>query len=334
MPVTVPAGLSIYDGSKLVPVGVPAGIRNVVLDNSGDWCAASDTQGMTGDLFGDIIGSSFDPYRTLGTATAIAASSSAKAIVWGDSAAQSVVANSPTAASAGLLYPLTGVSIGDPLRGGYFAGIIDTTVGNIIAADASQTGLRYALIVAGASKEDTSIRYKTTNDDAPAASQTRWDGLSATQAMAAAGATYEAATYCDGLAVPADDASQWYLPAMDELDLIYWLLKCSTEANYTGNRSGGDFPGGTVNYGENSSSDPTRPASTTSVPGQTSVTAFKTGNAEALGASGSNIYYWTATEYNSSYAWFQGMSGSGAGRQSLTGKSLTRRVRPVRRLAL
>ena len=57
--------------------------------------------------------------------------------------------------TAGKANPLAGVNIGDSFMGGYYAGIIDTTQGNIIAADQSQTGLRYALIVAGKSLETT-----------------------------------------------------------------------------------------------------------------------------------------------------------------------------------
>ena len=123
----------------------------------------------------------------------------------------------------------SGPAIGDPFMGGFFAGIIDTTKGNIIPADASQTGLRYALIVAPKSLENTSLQYKTAGSAAPTAARTRWDGLSATIAMNSA--TYPAAQWCYGRSYPADDASPWYLPAMDELELIYRNLKPTTTNN-------------------------------------------------------------------------------------------------------
>jgi len=43
--------------------------------------------------------------------------------------------------------------LGAPVAGGYYAGLIDTLTGNIIAADDYQTGLRYALIVSDKSLE-------------------------------------------------------------------------------------------------------------------------------------------------------------------------------------
>lgn len=101
--------------------------------------------------------------------------------------------------------PLAGVNIGDPFMGGYYAGIIDTTKGNIITADASQAGLRYALIVAGIGSENASLPYEATTGSAmPSACSTLWDGLTATQALAGAGSNYSAATYCAGLSYPDD----------------------------------------------------------------------------------------------------------------------------------
>ena len=52
------------------------------------------------------------------------------------------------ALSMGAKTPVVLPAIGASFMGGYYAGIIDTTKGNIIPADTSQTGLRYALIVA------------------------------------------------------------------------------------------------------------------------------------------------------------------------------------------
>ena len=225
-------------------------------------------------------------------------------------------------------------AIGDPFMGGYYAGIIDTTKGNIIAADASQTGLRYALIVSPKTLEQTSKQYKTANSAAPAAASTRWDGRSATVAMATDTETYPAADYCYGLAYPADDASGWYLPAMDELELIYRNLKSTTENNDTSSRPAGTFPGVDARHGENISSDPTGADYEASVPARTAVAAFQAGGAQALGRQDQNDYYWTATEYTATWAWYQAQSGAVAGRQAGSSKTGSRWVRPVRRLPL
>ena len=231
-------------------------------------------------------------------------------------------------AASGVVLP----AIGDPFMGGYFAGIIDTTKGNIIAADASQTGLRYALIVAPQSLESSPLAYKPTDSAAPAAASTRWDGLTATIAMNSS--AYPAAQWCYGQSYPTDDASRWYLPAMDELELIYRNLKPTTDSNYTSSSSGSTFPGGSQAPGYNPSSDPAGSAYSSSVPAQTSVAAFKSGGAQALGASVTS-YYWSATEYSSSNAWAQSLKGGFSGYQTGINKgSGTRRVRPVRRLPL
>lgn len=230
--------------------------------------------------------------------------------------------------------PLAGVNIGDAFLGGYYAGIIDTTVGNIDPSDASQTGLRYALIIAGADLESTSLAWKTTGTAGPTGVRTRWDGRAATAAMAAFGSTYPAANYCAGLSYPSDGATEWYLLAMDEFELVYRNLKCSTETNYTTAESASTFPGGTVSMGYNPSSDPAGSAYVSGTPGQTNVTAFQSGNAQALGASGSNIYYWTSTEYSTGNAWMTGVSGSQGGRWVGTTKPTAEYVRPGRRLLL
>lgn len=229
------------------------------------------------------------------------------------------------------LAPDVPYEIGDAAFGGFVAGLIDTTrPGSIIAADASQVGQRYVLIVSPKTLETASRQYKTTNTAGPAATRTRWNGLGATQAMNSA--EYPAAQYCLGLTRPADKASAWYLPAMDELELIYRNLKATTESNNTSSRMAGDFPGTSVPMGENISSDPTGTAYSSSVPGQTPVTAFRAGGAQALGRQGQNDYYWTATEYSAASAWIQGASGSVAGNQGGFGKDGSLRVRPVRRI--
>lgn len=224
--------------------------------------------------------------------------------------------------------PLAGVSIGDSFRGGFLGPIIDTTKSNIIAADASQTGLRYALIVAGISLENTNLEYEAGTSSAPAAARTRWDGLTATTAMTSS--AYPAADYCAGLAYPSDDASPWYLPAMDELAAIYWYLRPTSESNFAGTLSGSTFPGGTQPNGYNPSSDPTVTGYTTTSPAQTTVAAFRAGGAQAFSAQN----YWSSTEYSSASGWVEEFGGAFAGLQSGFTKTNGTYVRPVRRLVL
>lgn len=221
---------------------------------------------------------------------------------------------------------------GEPLMGGFFAGIIDTTRGNIIPGDAYQQGRRYALIISPQSLEggrDTGtgdLQWRTSSTTVQEA-QTRWDGLAAQRALASS--TYPAFNYCAGLSYPDDDGSEWYLPAMDELELLYRMLKPTTDNNQTGDRTGGTFPGGTHIYGANPSSDPNGEAYTTADPAQTDLDDFQDGGAQALDP---GYYYWAASWYSSSGAWSQ---GADSGNQlNGTQTNLTRRVRPCRRLLL
>lgn len=238
---------------------------------------------------------------------------------------------------------LTLPAIGSAFMGGYYAGIIDTTrPGSIVAADTSQTGLRYALIVAPKSLEATLLQWATSDAFGPGASRTRWNGLAATTAMAST--TYPAANYCYGLTFPTDAASRWYLPAMDELELVYRNLKGTTEPNPSSASQSStvtnSFPFSGVNFshGANVSSDPTGAAYESASPARTTVAVFQDGGGQDLGDAGTNLFYWTATEYDASSAWIHGFSGSAfSGFQSQSTKTtshVTRIVRPVRRLVL
>ena len=231
-------------------------------------------------------------------------------------------------------------AIGDNVYGGYYAGMIDTTrSGVILGTDASQTGRKYLLIVAPKSLEAApGLRWRTTNAAGPTGVRTRWDGLTATVAMKNAGTVYEAATYCHDLTFPSDGGSRWYLPAIDELELLYRNLKPTTTNNSTSfwTSAAGSFPynGAQVQFGVNPSSDPTGTAYTSTVPGRTGLALFQSGGAQAFEPT-TNPYYWAATEYDAFDAWFQDFGSSGTGYQNVTSKNIAfSRVRPVRRVVL
>jgi len=131
--------------------------------------------------------------------------------------------------------------------------------------------------------------------------------------------------------VPSDGGSDWYLPAMDELELIYRNLKPVTADNFVGNETR-TFPG-SQDVGFNPSSDPTGSAYTaTGEPFQTSVTDFQNGGAEAVDLE----RYWSSTDSDEvPLAWFQRFTDSGAeGEQDGRGfkDDEFTSVRPVRRV--
>lgn len=232
-------------------------------------------------------------------------------------------------------------NVGEPCYGGYFAGIIDTTKGNIVATDAFQSGAKYMLIVAPKSLETMCAWDTTGSRAAPAGARTRWNGLGATVAEYGGGAAYAAATYCYQLAYPADTGSRWYLPAMDEFELIYRNLKPTSDqhsdsvAAYSGAAESFPYNAVTFNAGYNPSSSPNGGAYTAESPSQTSVALFKSGGPpQALFAADALHGYWTSTEYRSASAWGQYTAGTSTGFLQANAKTNATifYVRPVRRI--
>ena len=208
-----------------------------------------------------------------------------------------------------------GPTIGQSYGGGYYAGKI------------TDAGVTYYLIVAPkATGENSAKQYKTTNDAAPAAAQTLTNGPAATTAMNSA--TYPAAQFCKGLTI--GGFSDWYLPARDELEVVYRNLKPTTAANFTSlrdttNLGTGFGVDGQIN-GYNANSVPAGAGYTSSVPGQTTVASFIT--ATGTEAFAANVY-WSSTEFSTTAAWGQYFSN---GVQINSSKNNSIYCRAVRRL--
>jgi len=122
--------------------------------------------------------------------------------------------------------------------------------------------------------------------------------------------------------------SDWYLPARDELELVYRHFKPTTQDNNDFTRpSGPEFGADGATHGTNNSSDPNGSGYTTSDPSQTSVSSFQDGGADYV----TNIRYWSSTEYNVEQVWIQRFFD---GRQDIGFKGSLYDVRAVRRIAL
>ena len=244
-----------------------------------------------------------------------------------------------TVGAAGITLP----EIGEEFMGGFFAGVIDTDANSadIDPSDTRQAGKRYALIVSpkAIGELSTDLEWRT-SPTGVAEARTRWDGLYVTDYIiggnAGSLADFPIFEFCDQVRtsdpVPDDDGSDWYIPAMDELELLHRHFKPGTEDNSTGSRDS-DFPSQDQSYGVNPSSDPQGPEYTSSDPAQTTISAFQVGNAEAMDYD--NGRYWSATEANGDRAWVQQFLGFYAGRQNPFSKdALNRRCRLVRRVEL
>lgn len=200
-----------------------------------------------------------------------------------------------TAASFG---PTT---IGEAFGGGFYAGKIN------------DGGTQYYLIVAPKSSgENSSKQWKTTNDTTSGTSSVI---AGPTNSANMNNASHPAAQFCEGLTI--GGYSDWYLPAKNELEVLYYFLKPTTTANNT-------------SYGSNANAVSPQPISTNYTagsPAQTSATAFRSGGAEAFAAD----YYWSSTEYSATYAWTQNFN---IGYQFNDFKTSSTYVRAVRRLAI
>ena len=237
--------------------------------------------------------------------------------------------------------------IGEEIAGGFFAGVIDTDANSadIDANDTRQNGKRYALIVSpkAIGEPSSNLQWRTSRTGV-AEARTRWDGLYVTDHIIGGNAgslsSFPIFEFCDQVRtsdpVPDDGGSDWYIPAMDELELLYRNLKPGTEDNDVRERDL-EFPD-LFQQGENPSSDPQGTAYTASDPQQTTVADFQgSGGAETLQFEGDsdNNRPWSATEESNDRAWGQIFRGSLAGFQGSRLKDDTSlRCRLVRRVEL
>jgi len=241
--------------------------------------------------------------------------------------------------------------LGFPVAGGYYAGLIDTIAGTIDSQDDYQTGLRYALIVApkdleggrgsspAAGLPTGDLEWDTQDRGGEAGCFTRWNGLEATNVIIAKNDTsYEVHDFIEAVraqypAVSTPGGSEWYLPAMDELELLYRNFKPNNADNRDDTRNR-NFPGTQV-VGTNPSSaiEGFQYENSPRIPDVTYLDLFKEGNAQSL----DQLRYWSTTDADEGgRAWIQYFTLSGAeGFQIAGGKDSTgRSVRPVRRVVL
>jgi hypothetical protein len=171
-------------------------------------------------------------------------------------------------------------TIGEVYGGGFYAGQIAVGGGGIAT---------HYLIVAPKATGET----RCTWGPAGATGYTSViDGPTNSANEAALGAAYQAATFCENLTI--GGYTDWYLPAKNELEVLYYNLKPSTVAN---NTSGGG-------YGANANAVSPEPISTnytSGSPAQTSVVNFRITQSEQFAQN----FYWCSSEYDATTVWTQ-----------------------------
>jgi hypothetical protein len=166
-------------------------------------------------------------------------------------------------------------TIGQAYGGGFYAGKISTTANGVAT---------HYLIVAPKASGENSARtwgvYGTTTGI-----NSVIDGPANTAALVALGASYQAAVFCNNLNSGGglNGYTDWYLPAKNELEVLYYFLKPTTTANNTSS-------------GSNANAVTPEPISTNYTSGSPARTSagigFRTGETNAFASDG----YWSSTE--------------------------------------
>jgi hypothetical protein len=201
--------------------------------------------------------------------------------------------------------------IGSAFGGGYYAGKI--------AVDGGGVATHYLVVAPKATGENSSRTWGVYGVMTSATSLI--DGPANTAILNALGSSYQAAQYCVGLNAGAglNGYTDWYLPAKNELEVCYYNLKPTTDANNTSSGSNANAV----------SPEPVSQNYTSGSPAQTSVAIFQDGGSQAFNSN--TQYYWTSTDNAAFYANYQYLKD---GQQNRFPKLNSIYVRAVRRVPI
>ena len=219
--------------------------------------------------------------------------------------ATNAIGTGPASASSNSIVPV--LIIGQAYEGGYYAGQI-STAGNGVAD--------YNLVVGPLSGAQVTRKWAESLGATSGTSSTI-NGPANTNSMYLADPTdtqYRAAYFCETLNL--GGYTDWYMPAKNELEICYYNLKPTTDANSTSS-------------GTNTNAVPSRGSNyTAGTPAQTSALNFRSGGSEAFTLS--FVGTWASTQFNNNAAWYQWFDNGSQSDVSKDSNGL--RVRAVRRV--
>jgi hypothetical protein len=207
--------------------------------------------------------------------------------------------------TGGTYTPALPTTIGQAYGGGFYAGKINVS------------GTQYYLIVAPKASGENSSRYWGVYGTTTGITSVI-NGPTNSASLAALGASYQAAVFAEGLTI--GGYTDWYLPAKNELEVLYYFLKPTTDANDTDSGSNANAV----------SPEPISTNYTSGSPAQTSAgIGFRTGETNAFST---DYFYWSSTEINANYARRQYFGNGTDGNPG--NKAVGNYVRAVRRIAV
>ena len=201
--------------------------------------------------------------------------------------------------------------IGQPWGGGYYGGKIT-----------EESGIQYYLIVSPKSTELSSSIFSSwsgTGDYGLSSANSVYHGKSNTDilnALNSGGSPFLTASYARSLIT--NGYSDWYIPAKNELETLYYNLKPSSALNSTGSGSNANAV----------SPEPVSTNYTTSSPAQTSISVFISGGSQAFDSSNSN-FYWSSTGSTSNTVFLQSFGNGIQGTASAGGIYFFRAIRRI-----
>lgn len=200
--------------------------------------------------------------------------------------------------------------IGQAYGGGYYAGKI--------AAGGGGIATHYLIVAPKVGGEAYGKKWGPVGQTLVTGASSVIDGPHNTSILVALGSTYEAAVFCQGLTI--GGYTDWYMPAKNELIVLYYFLKPGTTANST-------------SYGSNAyavSPEPISTNYTSGSPAQTSAVAFRIGAASQQFV---EDHYWCSTELSDGWSGQEGSFLNGSLSWNAKG-STGYYVRAVRRVAI